>query len=292
MGPIRRLLPVVLAVSALSLPHPSAAAPVESRALIDGRQAAGWEAVESTLTQTTVEGEPALLFRVVTDSGSAGPSRRGGRPHIQWSVPADQRDWRGWEQIRLRVLARSSAGSFPSRPLGITIRTGDPPVSSDRSVPALQVGEWQDFTFDLLDLSNPGAVGSVTLSLARGRYADKKTLEFAIARLELLRYSQPTLLGLHPLVAVAFADAGSLPVQAKLLGLPAGATTPLELRLMKGAEAVASWRTQAQEGEMQLSFPLPGALSPGDYAVSGTAGGSTLSAPVRLVASPWQEVRQ
>jgi hypothetical protein len=135
-------------------------------------------------------------------------------------------------------------------------------------------------------------VGSVTLSLARGRYADKTTLEFAIARLELLRYSQPTLLDLHPLVAVAFADAGSLPVQAKLLGLPAGATTPLELRLMKGAEAVASWRTQAQEGEMQLSFPLPGALSPVNYTVSGTAGGSTLSAPVRLVASPWQEVKQ
>jgi len=207
-------------------------------------------------------------------------------------VPADQCDWRGWEQIRLRVLAQSSAGSFPSRPLSITIRTGDPSVSSDRSLPALEVGKWQDFTFDLLDLSNPGAVGSVTLSLSRGRYAEKTTLEFAIARLELLRYSQPTLLDLQLLVAVAFADARSLPMQVKLLGLPADATTPVELRLMKGAEAVATWRAQAQEGETQLTFPLPRVLSPGDYTVSGAAGGSTLSAPVKLVASPWQEVKQ
>jgi len=292
MGAIRRLLPAVLALSAVFLPHPSAAAPVESRVLIDGRQLSGWEAVESTLTQTSVEDEPVLLFRAEIDPGSTSPSRRGGRPHIQWSVPSDQRDWRGWEQIRLRLLARSSAGSFPSRPLGITIRTGDPPVSSDRTVPALQMGEWQDLTFDLLDLSNPGAVGSVTLSLSRGRYPDKTTLEFAIARLELLRYSQPTLLALQPLVAVAFADARSLPMQVKVLGLPAGATTPVELRLMRGAEAVATWRAQAQEGEMQLTFPFPRALSPGDYTVSGTAGGSTLSAPVKLVASPWQEVKQ
>jgi hypothetical protein len=292
MGTIRRLLPAVLALSALSLPHLSAAAPVESRALIDGREVAGWEAVDSTLTQTSVEGEPALLFRAVIDPGSTSPSRRGGRPHIQWSVPADQRDWRGWEQIRLRVLAQSSGGSFSSRPLRITIRSGDPPVSSDRSVPALEMGKWQDFTFDLLDLSNPGAVGLVTLSLSRGRYAEKTTLEFAIARLELLRYSQPTLLDLQLLVGVAFADARSLPMQVKLLGLPAGGTTPVELRLIKESTPVANCRAQAEEGEAQLTFPLPRGLSPGEYTLSGTVGGSTLSAPVKLVASPWQEVKQ
>ena len=291
MGPIRRLLPAALALSALSLPHLSAAAPVESRALIDGRQVAGWEAVESTLTQTSVEGEPVVLFRVPIDRSSGDPSRPGGRPHIQWSVPADQRDWRGWEQIRLRVLARSSADSFPSRPLGITIRSGDPPVTSERSVPALEVGKWQDFTFDLLDLSKSGAVSSVTLSVSTRRYADKTTLEFAIARLELLRYLQPTLLDLQVLVGVAFADARSLPMQVKLLGLPAGGTTPVELRLIKESTAVANCRAQAEEGETQFTFPLPRGLSPGEYTLSGTAGGSTLSAPVKLVASPWQEVK-
>ncbi len=292
MVPIRHLLPVVLVLSALSLPHLSAAAPIESRALIDARQVAGWEAVESTLTETSVEGEPVLLFRVVINPGGASPSPHGVRPHIRWQLPADQRDWRGWEQIRLRLLAQNSAGNFPPRPLGITIQTGEPPTDSDLTVPALQTGKWQDFTFDLLDVPDLGAVGSLTLSLSRGRYADNTTLEFAIARVELLRYSQPTLLDLHLLVAIAFADAKSLPVQVKLLGLPAGATTPIELRLMKEGRAFASWRTQAQEGEMQLAFPLPGNLPAGDYTVSGAAAGTTLSAPVILVSSPWQEAKQ
>ena len=106
----------------------------------------------------------------------------------------------------------------------------------------------------------------------------------------LTRYTQPALLSLRPAARVAFADSRSLPLQVTVLGLVQDHTAPVEVRLLRGDETVTASSLPAGEGETQLGLPLPGGLSPGDYVVSGTVGESTQSAPVTLVASPWQEV--
>ncbi len=287
MRPFRRLLLVLLA---LPLSH-LAAAQEERRALIDGRAVGGWQAEEATLAPSTVEGEPVLLFTVPVDWSAGEVNYPIGWPRISLSVPEDQRDWRGWEQLRLRVLARSSAGSLPFRPLGVTIRGGSERISWEDEVSALPVGQWQELTFDLRRLPDASDVRAVGVYISEDKYADKTTLAFALARLELVRYSQPTLVDLKPSASVAFADAKSLPLRITLLGLRGTATAPVELRLMKDGAAVAAQQAQAVEGETQLTFALPKDFSSGEYTLSGTAGGRTLSAPVRLVASPWQEVK-
>lgn len=289
MGAFRRSLFVLLALCALVVCHLAAAE--ERRALIDGRQVGEWRAEEATLAPSTVEGEPVLLFTVPVDWHAGEERYPVGWPRISLTVPPDQRDWRGWEQLRLRVLAHSSAGSLPFRPLGITIRSGTQRISWEDEVPALPVGQWREFTFDLRKLPDPSDVRAVGVYISEDKYADKTTLEFAIARLELVRYSQPTLVDLKPLAGIAFADANALPLQVTLLGLRGGATAPVELRLLRDGAAVTARQAQAGEGETPLSLALPADLSPGEYTLSGMAGGRTLSAPVKLVMSPWQEVK-
>jgi hypothetical protein len=289
MRVFRRSLFVMLALCALAVCHVAAAE--ERRALIDGREVGDWRAEEATLAPSTVAGEPVLLFTVPVDWHAGEANYPIGWPRISLTVPPDQRDWRGWEQLRLRVRAHSSAGSLPFRPLGITISSGSQRISWEEEVPALPVGQWREFTFDVRKLPDPSDVRAVGVYISEDKYADKTTLEFAIARLELVRYSEPTLVDLRPLAAVAFADARSLPLRVTLLGLRDRATAPVELRLMRGGAAVAARQAQAEEGETPLSFSLPADLSPGEYTLSGTAGGRTLSAPVKLVVSPWQEVK-
>jgi hypothetical protein len=289
MGPFRRSLFVLLALCALLVCHLAAAE--ERLALIDGRHVGDWQAEEATLAPSAVEGEPVLLFTVPVDWQAGEERYPVGWPRISLTLPPEQRDWRGWEQLRLRVLAHSSAGSLPFRPLGITIRGGTQRISWEDEVPALPVGQWREFTFDVHKLPDPADVRAVGVYISEDKYADKTTLEFAIARLELVRYSQPTLVDLKPVAGVAFADAKALPAQVTLLGLRAGVAAPVELRLMRDGTAVAARQAQAGEGETSLSLALPADLSPGDYTLSGTAGGRTLSAPVRLVRSPWQEVK-
>jgi hypothetical protein len=279
------------AVSLLSLRGPVSAASVETRALINGREVDGWQAVESTVTAATVEGEPALVFRVPVDWSAGEPSYPIGWPRLQLSVPADQADWRGWEQLRLRVLARSSAGALPFRPLGVTIRSGAERGWWEEEVQRLPAGQWQEATFDLRRLPDPSQVRSVGIFISEDNYADQTVLDLAIARLELVRYTQPTLLELQPLASVAFVDAASLPLQVKVFGLRAGADAAIKVRLAQGRKVVADRQVRAGEGETQLTLALPRGLPSGQYLLSGSVGEQTLSASVTLVTSPWPEVK-
>jgi hypothetical protein len=290
-----RLLPLLapaglaawLSLTALAAPPRE---PIETRVLIDGKTTGGWQAVESALTTSRVDGMKVLLFRGPVDWHAGEPDYPIGWPRIATSLPPDQGDWRGWDQIRLRVLPRTGAGSFPYWPLGITIQSGEK-GGWEKDVQALQSGEWQDVIFDLCDLPFPDRVRHVGIFISEDKYADGTMLEFSIARLELLRYTAPTLVDFRPITDLAFADAKALAARVKLAGVPQGKTVPTELRLMRGKQVVATRRAPTPAGEMQLFLPLPAHLSPGDYTISATSGGRTLSSRIRLIASPWQEMR-
>jgi hypothetical protein len=102
-------------------------------------------------------------------------------------VPENQRDWRGWEQLRLRVLARSSAGALPFRPLGVTIRSGFERISWEDEVSALPAGR-AEFSFDLRRTTQLER-RSLHWNPSPRTNARTDQLEFASRQLELIRYS-------------------------------------------------------------------------------------------------------
>jgi len=121
-----RLLPLLapaglaawLSLTALAAPPRE---PIETRVLIDGKTTGGWQAVESALTTSRVDGMKVLLFRGPVDWHAGEPDYPIGWPRIATSLPPDQGDWRGWDQIRLRVLPRTCA-------LGLRVSCGPHPV--------------------------------------------------------------------------------------------------------------------------------------------------------------------
>src|SRR5574340_942618 len=253
----------LLALAALCAVLPALAAPsgLETRLLLDGQSVGAWQAVESTLTPAAVQGESALLFRVPVDWHGGEPNYPIGWPRIQRALPAADRDWRGWDQLRLRVLGRSSAGRFPFRPFGPTISSGDR-GGWERDVPELKADTWQDITLDLRDLPSPERVESQGLYISEDKYPDGTVLEFYLSRLELVRYTDPTLVEFAPVAAVASADEKSLPVRVKLDGLPRGQRPSVGLALLQGRKVLASTSTGAPAGETRLSLPLARSLPP------------------------------
>ncbi len=281
---------VLLALLCVTPPRCATAARVETRVLLDGRGLGDWQAVEATLTATAAQGEPALLFRVPVDWHGGEPNYPIGWPRIQRQVPATEGDWRGWDQLHLRLLGHSSAGGLPFRPFGLTV-SGAGRGGWEREVPALKSDAWQGFSFDLSDLPSADRVRSQGLFISEDKYADGTTLEFFISRIELVRYTQPTLVDFAPVSGVAFADAPSLPVRVKLLGVPAGKTARVRLELRQGQRLLVGREAEAPRGETQLSLPLRRAYPTGQYTLLARLAGDSRAAPVRLVASPWQEVR-
>jgi hypothetical protein len=285
--------PLLLAIAALgalaSMPC-AAQAPVndvERLVLIDGKTIDGWQTTESSLSAIVLDGVDAFRFALVIDWKTGEPNYPIGWPRISQEIRSG--DWRKWEQLHLRVLARTDAGAFPEEPLGVTISSEGRNAGWEKEAQPLQAGRWQDFTFDLRDLGNAGEVRSIGVFVSDASYADGTELEFYIGRLELLRHKQPTLMAFRPLARVAFADARAVSLTVRMLGVAAGATAPVKIALMGEEGVIASHTAQAAEGETQVSLPLPEPLSPGEYALTVSVGTRGLSERVRLIASPWQE---
>jgi hypothetical protein len=287
----RLALLAALGVLCALAPMPCAAQPptddLERLVLIDGKTLTGWQATESSLTAATLDGVEAFRFALAVDWKSGEQNYPIGWPRISQEIRSG--DWRKWEQIHLRVLARTDAGPFPKEPLGVTISSEGRNAGWEKEAQPLQAGQWQDFTFDLRDLGNAGRVRSIGVFVSDASYADGAKLEFYISRLELLQYRQPTLMAFRPVARVAFADAKAVPLTVQMLGVAAGATAPVKIALTGEQGAIASHVAQAAEGETQLSLPLPGSLPPGEYTLTVSVGTRSLSERVKLIASPWQE---
>lgn len=292
---VRFALALALAIACPAAPALGAGAePLERLRLLDRICTSGWQAVGSTLTPAFVQGERALLFRVRVDWKAGEPNYPVGWPRIQTSLRASQGDWRKWGQIHLRVLPRRAGKPFPYQALGITISSGERNVSWEKDCAGLQADSWQEFTFSLRDVPDRDQVKSLGVFISESEYSDGEVLDFCISDLELVRYAQPTLVGLTPLASVAFADARALPLVVDMLGVQPGAAVPVEICLSKAETQIAAHTASATEGETQISLPLPasGGLAPGEYTLTARADGRTLSHSITLIASPWREVNK
>jgi len=281
----------MLAALLFPLIRAGAAAPtddLERLALLHGRSADGWQAVEGTITPTTLEGTPAIAFRVEVNWLEGEKGYPIGWPRMQMNLPKDRADWRKWERIRVKVYARTSRGSLPHQPLGLTLSAGGRNANWERDFEGLGLGRWQEYVFDLSDLALRDRVDSVGLFISESNYQHGDVLEFFIADVELLRYTRPTLISLEPRAKLVFADDCSLGAAVTMLGVPAGASAPIQVRLEKGGRAFAGCRAEVAEGTGLISLRLPKPPPTGDYTLVASDGKRELRAGVKLITSPWQ----
>ena len=153
-----------------------------------------------------------------------------------------------------------------------------------REVPTLLTDHWQDFTFDLSDLPGKESVNSVGVYISEDTYPNGTVLDFYLARLELVRYRQPTLHGLTLVAPIAFADTRAVAAKVELLGVKEGANAPVELSLLRGKTVVAKQVVRGPGGrDPGLARPTPRSPRRGVHANRRGAGAAS---PFRSVSSP------
>jgi hypothetical protein len=287
---LRCLLGVALCLL-LSGVSPTDVGDVERWALIDGRSVGEWTAVESTLSLGTAEGEDAFLFHVPVDWTAGEKDYPVGWPRIHMRVPDDKADWRRWEQLRLRVYAPAEGDPLPADPIGVSLGTGDHHSSWGRNATGLRRGDWMEFALDLSDVPDADRVHSIVVFVSESNYRHGDTLRFYVSRLELVRHLKPTLAGLESVPGVAFADAAAVSFRVKMLGVGSG-TARIEIALRRGEVTVSQTTARVVRGTTLVTLPLSPTVPPGEYTVVARAGETEISQPIRLVASPWQEVAQ
>jgi hypothetical protein len=291
-----RFLRVVMCCAMVILLHPcvsmgKASTPSLARlTLLDPRNPVGWQAVEATMSDVTVDGEPAILFRVPVDWYGGEKDYPIGWPRLQTDLTGERSDWSSWE-LRLRVRVTTEGEPLPRIPIGLTV-SAKGSAQWEKDVEGLPTDQWTDVFFDLSQVPGREAVQSIGLYISEDNYRHGMTVSFLISELALIRYTEPILTDLRVGASLAFADAASLPLTLEMLGLQLGNTDTVELMLIRDERAVSTTRAEAEEGWNQLSLPLPKNTLPGDYTLRVRHGDQMLERSVRLIASPWQEANR
>jgi hypothetical protein len=201
------------------------------------------------------------------------------------------RDWSGWDYLQLWIYTDTSREALPREPVGLTLHTPDKESAYHRPLPELKKGAWVQIRIPLAGVPHLQEVRLMQFHISDATYRHWDELDLHIEEIALLRYAQPTLLGFAPECAVMFADANEVPVRFQLTGIKPGESAKVTCELRQGGKTVAQTTVSAARGPQRVTLDLRGArLAAGSWELrAGIAGGaSTATAPMRLVASPWQ----
>ncbi len=285
-----RLMTVLLAIAsqaAAEVPEPA----MERLVLADGDSGSKWHAAEATMEPDSEHARAgrAMRFHVDVDHFDGEAGYPIGWPRTYLPLPAEKRDWSRWDFLECWIYAETSRDDLPPNPLGLIVRSPDRQQSFHATLSEVQIGQWTHFRFPVAGMPNPGQNTAVQFFIAEADYAHGDVLDFWIDDLALLRYAEPTLLGIRPQRHVIYADAETLRVEVELTGLDEGATAEVDVALRRDEKTIASTTVTLPSGVSGVVLPLK-ASEPGPYEVHANVAGSArvLAAPVRVITSPWE----
>jgi hypothetical protein len=256
---------------------------------------AAWVTAECTVTsdKTHVKwGPQALLLHIPIDWTAGEKNYPIGWPRIDRRVAQPLQDWSGYDYLEFSIYAGGSRKDLPRQPLGI-ILLGDGATLYSRELSELQIGQWVDVRIPLNALTKTKPVAGIKFYVTESRYKHGDTVDFWIDRVSLLRYAQPYLGDSRLVEQTLFGDARSLLVDVALLGVSSNEPQPVTWELQRANKPVASGEIKVGRGTTRCSLLLPGqALPSGSYVLKLICQGcSSPPMPLRIVASPWQEVK-
>lgn len=264
----------------------------EARALMSAGLSNRIQTAESTIAAAPAGGpggSPALRWHVDVDHLTGEPKYPVGWPRIvrELKDPGD-RDWSGWDYLRLRIRAETTRSALPAGPVSLSLRAPDRPHSYSRALDEVKKGEWADILIPLHKIPHHSDVRSMTLSIAEASYSHGDRLDFLVADVSLVRPKTPVLLEFAPEGSVIWTDARRLPIRFRLLGVPAGGSGRVRFEVRDGETVLGTDSFTGGRGAHRAVVKLP-VLKPGVCTVHALsdAGASIATATLTVVESPW-----
>jgi hypothetical protein len=266
---------------------------MERLVLADGDGGSEWSTSEATMGPDATHAREgrAMHFHVDVNHETGQPDYPIGWPRTYLPMPEDARDWRQWDFVEFWVYADTSREKLPSTPLGFIVRSPDKPNSYHRTVHEAQKGQWARVRVPTADMPSPGQCTAVQLFISESNYNHGDVLDFWIDGLALLRYAEPTIIGMRPLGTVPYADTEVVRIEVRLTGLEEGRTANLFARLVRDGETVRRSSAVLRPGLQTVPLEVGGNLEAGRYELQAQVAGSrrTVTETIRVISSPWEE---
>jgi hypothetical protein len=265
---------------------------MESFVIANGDSGSEWTSAEATMApdDTHSRDGSAMRFHIDVNHETGQPDYPIGWPRTHTPVPEEHQDWTQWDFVDFWLYAETSRESLPGTPLGFIVRSPDRPNSFNTSLKAARKGQWVHFRFPTSDMPSPPECTRVQFYISEANYKHGDTIDFWIDDLALLRYAEPTIIGMQPLNRVHYADAGVVRVQIELTGLEDGESAEVLARLVCNGSPVRQGTARLTSGVQTIPLKVGGSMPVGDYQIEARIVGSdrAVTEPMRVISSPWE----
>ena len=297
-------LTVILLAAGLALSVAVAQAPIrepiregnaERLMLDDGAaaDAATWVPAEAAVAvdkKHVKSGDTALRFHIDVNWETGEKAYPVGWPRMYRNWPETVRDWSQYDYLDFSIYVESSRTSLPPNPMGLILKGANNQGVLTRPLSELRLGEWTDYRLPLADIPGRNAMTGIQFYISESDYKHGDVLDFWIDNISLVRYLEPSARSTVLPEAVVSADAAYLPLDLLLMGVPDGKKAELQWQLKLAGGSAAAGALSAGRGRTRVYLSLPPrGLVAGSYELALKAGSETLTFPLRVVPSPWQE---
>lgn len=266
----------------------------EKSLLFSGEVPSRWSAAESAMgrsSQRAKVSDGSLHWHVTVDYETGEVNYPIGWPRVSHAIAEGNRDWSGWEFLRMWVYADSSREALPRDPVGLGLHTPDKASAFHRPLSELRKGEWTEVVVPIAQLPAAGAdVRQIQFHISESNYRHGDTLDIYIDDLCLARHAAPLLSDFSAECRVMFSDACELAVRFGVMGVKQNEQVEVACELRREGEPAARGAWKVPRGPQRCVLKLGGErLAPGEYELVARLGGSgePVTAPVRVVESPW-----
>ncbi|MGD8239689.1 MAG: hypothetical protein PVH68_14110 [Armatimonadota bacterium] len=299
-----RSVAAIAGVACLALPPPVSAQQLVregamAKLVLDGGEdVSAWAVAEATVTADPAHvkhGKTALRLAIPVDHHAGQPDYPIGWPRTNRPFGEPwQQDWSDFEFFSFWIYCATSRDALPREPLGLILYTPDKPRAYNRSLTELKKDEWVHIVIPLNQIPRHDNVTRIQFYIAESRYRDGDTLDFYVDDIALTRYAEPTIDAFAVGQRAIWADARWLPATFRMLGINAEQTAVAEFQVRRGDRIVATATRTVARGEQRVWIdlgrrPLPAGSCEVAARLQGGDARGWVTAPVRVVASPWQE---
>ena len=269
--------------------------PMEKLVLDGGEDVSPWGVAEATVTADAAhvkQGETAMHLAIPVDHYAGQPDYPIGWPRTYRDFREPwQQDWSSFEFFSFCIYCATSREALPSEPLGLILYTPDKVRAYNRTLTELKKDEWVHVVIPLNQVPRHESVTRIQFYISESRYSHGDTLDIYVDDIALTRYAEPTIDAFAVGQKAIWSDARWLPATFRMLGLQAGDEAVVEFQVRRGRRVAARATRSVAQGTQRAWIDLgPRALPAGSCEVAARLKGARdwVTAPVRVVASPWE----
>ena len=263
--------------------------------ILRGEDADQWSEAEATMgpdTKRLQTGKASHHFHIDVDFNAGEEAYPIGWPRTNVALKQGwQKDWSGYDCLRLVIYADTSRDRLPDAPLGLVLHTPDRARAYHGTLGQVSKGRWVTIDLPLSGIPDHDEVNLLQFFISESNYRDHDVVDFYIEDIALWRYAVPSALETALRPSIAFSDAASFLVAFRASGLPEGKAIQGTASLLAEGKVLLRTAREVVRGRNVIVVDLGGgAMPPGDYQVRlQLAGGQAQDFTYRIIESPWSD---